>query len=145
MTQTDFTALSRPQTAAAASKNTGGTRRRAVRGLLALPVALAFLGPVAPALAASSTSGYGTAPPVTKPSPANGTGPSTSSSPAKTVPTVPAGAAAPRSTAAAPSSSSTLPFTGLDLRWIVGGGVLLIAGGLTIRMMQRKEGNGFGR
>jgi hypothetical protein len=143
MTQTDFTALSRPQTAAAASKNTGGTRRRTVRGLLALPVALAFLGPVAPALAASSTSGYSQTPPVTKPAPANGTGPSTSSSPAKT--TTPTSTAAPSSAAAAPSSSSTLPFTGLDLRWIVGGGVLLIAGGLSIRMMQRKEGNGFGR
>lgn len=119
-------------------------RRRIARALIAAPVTLALLAPAGPALAASSTSGYSQTPPVTTPSkPSNGTGPSTSSSPATSVPR---SSSAPSSTAsAAPSSSSQLPFTGLDLRWIVGGGVLLLAGGLALRMMQRREGSGFGR
>ncbi len=140
MTRTDLMASNRPH-AVAASKITGLSRRRAARALVAVPVALALLGPATPALAQSSTSGYSQTPPVTTPS--NGTGPSTSSSPATTTP---ATSPAPVSHATgSPSSSSQLPFTGLDLRWIVGGGVLLILGGLSLRMMQRKEGSGLGR
>jgi hypothetical protein len=32
-----------------------------------------------------------------------------------------------------------LPFTGLDLRWIIGAGVLLVGAGLSLRMTQRRQ------
>jgi hypothetical protein len=39
------------------------------------------------------------------------------------------------STAPAPK---TLPFTGLDLRWVLAAGVLLLGMGLSIRVFQRR-------
>jgi hypothetical protein len=145
MTRTDFTASSRPQAVAAGLKTAVPARRRSARRLIAVPVALALLVPATPALAQSSTSGYSQTPPV-KTTPSNGTGPSTSSSPPKSETSTPR-SSTPSTGSAAPtaSSRSTLPFTGLDLRWIIGGGVLLMAAGLSIRLVQRRQGGDFGR
>jgi hypothetical protein len=38
-----------------------------------------------------------------------------------------------------------LPFTGFDLRWTIGGGVLLIAMGLSLVTAQRRQRRGTGR
>ncbi len=122
------------------------TRRRLIkdrparRALLVLPVALALLVPAAPALAQASTatapgtSGYNqkTPPPTT-------TEPKKEVEPAKeekkTTPT-PTTTVAPTTTTPT-AKATTLPFTGLDLRWVVGGGLLLLASGLSIRLALR--------
>lgn len=40
----------------------------------------------------------------------------------------------------APAKATALPFTGLDLRWVVGAGLLLIAmGALSLRVLGRRE------
>jgi hypothetical protein len=118
------------------------------RRLLALSAVLALTLFATPALAANTgTSGYYNTPP--KPSPASGTGPSretskprnTSGAPSGTS-TTPTGTTSPSTPA---SSRSTLPFTGLDLRWIVGIGVLLLGAGLSIRVTQRRQRQGLGR
>jgi cytoskeletal protein RodZ len=45
-----------------------------------------------------------------------------------------------------PAKATELPFTGLDLRWIVGGGLLLIAvGGVSLGAMRRHERHDMGR
>jgi uncharacterized membrane protein len=155
MTRTDGMVSSRSQTAGVASisrashRRPGRTRRRVVRReLLALPAALALLIPSAPALAQTSTgtsstgtSGYNQKPPTpkTETQPKQETAPSkeattpTTTTPSPTTTTEP-------ETAAAPSpKASTLPFTGLDLRWVVGAGVLLLAAGFSIRLTQRRN------
>jgi hypothetical protein len=161
MTRTDGLVSSGPQTADCVSiggelrhfpgpadrKSAGG--RVARRGLLALPVAMAVIASAGPALAAGSeTSGYGqTAPPPktttepkkeTAPS-KEATTPTTSTAPASTTPA----AAAPTTTAASPKQS-TLPFTGLDLRWVVAVGVLMLGAGLSIRGVQGRRRHGPG-
>lgn len=46
----------------------------------------------------------------------------------------------------APVAAQKLPFTGLDLRWVVGMGLLLIlAGGISLRVVRRRERHGIGR
>jgi hypothetical protein len=103
-------------------------------------VALALAVPTAPALAQTGTSGYKQKPPVpTTSTPKSGTAPSkeattptTATEPAATTPT-----ATTPTTSTAPSQS-TLPFTGLNLTWVLAGGLLLLAGGLSIRVMQRR-------
>jgi uncharacterized membrane protein len=48
--------------------------------------------------------------------------------------------------ATAPAKASELPFTGLDLRWVVGAGLLLmVAGGISLRVLRRHERHGLGR
>jgi hypothetical protein len=137
---------------------------RTSRTLLALPAVFAMMLPAVPALAVETTTGYQQTP--TPPNttttvtttaantttgyqqtpvkPASGTGPSketatptNSASPAKTT--------TPSSSTTTHSANSTLPFTGLDLRWIVGAGALLLAAGLSIRMVQRRERHDLGR
>jgi hypothetical protein len=71
--------------------------------------------------------------------------PSTGTSPAKekAAATKPAKETAPAKTTSAPTKesakASTLPFTGLDLRWTIGAGLLLMAAGLSIVTMQRRQ------
>jgi hypothetical protein len=156
MTRTDSMVSSGPRTAGARSLNgelygrSRHLRRRgiALRWLLALPLALALMVPAGTALAQSSTgtSGYKQEPPKPKTStePKSGTEPSK----AKTTPTTTTPHAvvepAPAKAAATPTESK-LPFTGLDLRWIVGAGLLLIAAGLTLRFSaarRQRHGNG---
>jgi uncharacterized membrane protein len=140
-------ALSRSQTAGAASIDQTSLRRVARRGrrllarreLLALPAALALIVSGGPALAQASTgtstngtSGYKQAPPAPKTSvePKKAVEPSKEAAkPTATTPAEPTTAAAPK--------ASTLPFTGLDLRWVVGAGLLLLSMGLAIRLGQR--------
>jgi hypothetical protein len=138
MTRTDVVASSRPQTADAAPIRKGSIfgSRRLVALPLALLLGLALTVPTA-ALAAGSTSkenGYSQSVPT--PKPATGTSPSKEkSTPAKSV--------APATTSTAPTTESakaqTLPFTGLDLRWTVGIGVLLMAAGFSIVTVQRRH------
>ncbi len=137
-----------------------GPSRRCVslRMLLVLPVALLLLAaPAAPALAATSTnkeglSGYThTEPAKQETQPAKQeTQPSTSkTSPQKesepsTTSTTPATPTVPTKTQA-PAKAGTLPFTGLDLRWTVGFGLLLIVAGGSIVMVQRSQRRGSSR
>jgi hypothetical protein len=116
------------------------------RGLAILPVVLALgLAPVAPALAAgSATNGYGPGNEPNKPAttPKSGTSPSKSSK----TPTTPSSSTAPATASSAPATSTqpakasgTLPFTGFDLTWSVGAGLLLIGAGGSILVMQRRQ------
>jgi uncharacterized membrane protein len=151
MTRTYVMASSRPFTASATS--IGARRARLRRRLLALPVGLLLaIAPAASALAAESGYGNTPTPPSSTPSstpPASGTSPSKSSStPTKT--STPEKETAPskeksapskekESTPAAKSSTKALPFTGLDLRWIVGIGLVLMVAGCSILVAQRRH------
>ncbi len=142
MTRTDVMASSRPRTPGAVNR-----RPSTVRALVALPIvllmALALLAP-GTALAAEETSGYGSTP--TTPTPTTST-PSTGTSPSKeegtpttTTPkeTEPTTSSAPAKEAAA----KTLPFTGFDLRWSFGFGLVLMGAGFSIVMVQRRRREG---
>jgi hypothetical protein len=104
-----------------------------MRKLLVLPVTMLLaMAPAAPALAAGSsgTSNYGQTP-TTQVKPATGTSPSKAES-----------KSAPATASSAPAESTksaTLPRTGLDLRWSVGMGLLLVAAGFSIVMVQRRQ------
>jgi hypothetical protein len=157
MTRTDSMVSGGPQTAGAAKlgselhddRAAARGRRAARRGLLVVPLALAFAIP-APALAQTTgattnvTSGYSEKPPVTtKTEPKSGTAPSKESTtpkekaPAPTT-TTPATSTAPTTTSPT-ATESKLPFTGLDLRWVLGAGLLMLAAGLSIRLTQRRS------
>jgi uncharacterized membrane protein len=101
--------------------------------------------PTTPTTPATTTPAT-TTPATTTPTPATGTLPEKqSSSPTKTT--------APEKTSTTPTSSteptakkaSTLPFTGFDLRWTVGAGVLLLAMGFSIVATQRRQRRNTGR
>jgi uncharacterized surface anchored protein len=161
MTRTDFMASSRPQKEGAAKVGPGRTGRR----LLVLPVvlllALAAIAPVS-ALAASTTTnkeglgGYTKTTPTTetkttpttktpttetKTTPTtpekekSGTSPTTETSTPKT--TTPGSSTSPSSETA---KAATLPFTGLDLRWMIGLGLLLAGVGVSIVTVQHRHG-----
>jgi hypothetical protein len=149
MTRTDVEASSRPQTAGTEVRRRGSSR--AARRLMVLPVALLLaIAPAAPTLAATSTSkealsGYGT-------KPSSGTSPSksTKTPTSKTPTSTPAAEPAPATSSNVPTTttapkSSSLPFTGFNLSWTVGGGLLLIAMGFSIVTVQRRQGRDSGR
>jgi hypothetical protein len=159
MTRTDSMVSSGPQTAGAATigselhddRDRARSRRVVRRALLAVPLALAVAIP-APALAqtettnttTNATSGYGSKPPVTtKTEPKSGTAPSKEATTPKAAPepttTTPTTTTAPAKAGVSPAAESKLPFTGLDLRWVVGAGLLLLAGGLSLRLTQRRS------
>jgi hypothetical protein len=133
MTRTDVMASSRPQTAGAANTRTS----RAARRLMVLPVVLLGMALLAPgsAFAASETSsGYNQEP--NKPS--TGTSPSKeTTTPATTPSTTPSSEATPTTTT--PTTTKALPFTGLDLRWSFGLGLLLMGAGFSIVVVQRRQ------
>jgi hypothetical protein len=130
-------------------------RRRMVRGMLVLPLALMLIAPGASALAAEATTGYSqTTPPPTTTTTKTQTTPATKTEPTKTA----KGGVSPSSTSSTPTSTgsnepatsssqpaattakaSTLPFTGLDLRWVILAGVLLVGLGLSIVVAQRSR------
>ena len=134
MTRTDVMASSRPRTADIAS--TGKGSGRAARALMAFSVVLALtFALVAPgaALAAEPTSKYNQEPG----KPSTGTAPSKEATTPTTTPTTttPTTTTAP----AAAEKARTLPFTGFDLRWDVGIGLLLIFAGASIVLVQRRQ------
>jgi hypothetical protein len=136
----DVTASERSQPVSAAPIGNGrSSRRRMVRrGLLALPLVLALMVPGASALAAEATTGYGqtTPPPKTETTPAGEAAPTQTSS-------TPSSETQPAKTSSEPVATTahakTLPFTGLDLRWVIVGGVLLLGLGLSIVVVQRNR------
>jgi hypothetical protein len=138
MTRTDVEA-------AGTNANSRGSSR-AARRLMVLPVALLLAIALAvPAVAASSKdglSGYGT-------KPSSGTSPSKSTkTPTTSTPATepaPATSGAVPTTTTTPAKASSLPFTGFDLRWTVGGGLLLIAMGCSIVVVQRRQRSDGGR
>jgi cytoskeletal protein RodZ len=168
MTRTDVMASSRPRTVGAASM-----RRRSssiLRGLSVLPVALLLalaLAVPSTAVAAEPTSGYKTEPPkpgtttvtTTTTTPATttpatttpATTPSTGTLPSKESekPTTPAKEVAPAKASTTPTTTtekaSTLPFTGFDLRWDIGFGLLLMGAGFSIVVAQRRQRGQRGR
>jgi hypothetical protein len=118
------------------------SRRALLHRLLALPAALALLAVLAaPALAAEeptssynhpSTSKQETLPSKSKTTPKSEPAPtettSTTTTPTTTTPAT-----------TAPAKQSTLPFTGLNLTWVVAFGLLLICAGGSIVMVQRRQ------
>jgi uncharacterized surface anchored protein len=160
MTRTDVMASSRPRNPGVAPSGTGSsTILRALRVLpVALLFALAVLLPSA-AVAAEGTSGYGYNQEPNKPS----TTTTTTTSPATTTttttpktgtlpskesekPTTPSSQTEPEKTSSPTSTkASTLPFTGFDLRWDIGFGVVLLGAGFSILAMQRRQRRGGSR
>ena len=139
MTRTDVVASVRPQAHGATF-----TRRRsprAPRRLLVLPVALlltvALVVPTTALAQSTGTTGYNQTPPT----PASGTSPSKEKS-------TPAKSTAPAKETTTPTTTtkaSTLPFTGFDLRWTVGLGLLLMGAGFSIVTVQRRQRRDGGR
>src|SRR6185312_12644724 len=137
MTRTDVVASSRPQRADAApcQKGSSTLARRLVALTAAFALTVALVLPAA-AFAAEGLSGYSNKPttPTTTPTkesstPEKTTAPEKTAEPTKT--TEPTATTAKRAT--------TLPFTGFDLRWTIGGGVLLVAMGGSIVFAQRRQ------
>ncbi len=147
MTRTDVMASSRPHTADAAPTRRGSTV--GLRRLVALPVALLLaVALVAPttALAATSTSkenGYSQTAPAPKPE--SGTSPAKENSTPTKENSTPTKAVAPATGSAPAETAKTLPFTGFDLRWTLGLGVLLMAAGFSIVGVQRRHRRDTGR
>jgi hypothetical protein len=152
MTRTDVMASSRPRKADAASIRRGSSG--ALRGFVIVPLVLLALALVpGVAAAAEPTSGYTTTTPTTTgysqttpttttttttAAPSTGTLPSKEAE--KPTSTTPVAESAPAKTSTTPTpKSSTLPFTGFDLRWDVGLGLLLMLAGLSIVTLQRRQ------
>jgi hypothetical protein len=125
-----------------------------LRGLTALSVALTALAIMVPgtAMAAEPTSGYGQTQSTTTPTTATttpattpSTTPSTGTLPAKEAetptPTTGEKEPEPAKTSSAPSKAkaTTLPFTGFDLRWDLGLGLVLMGAGFSIVAVQRRQ------
>ncbi len=155
MTRTDVMASSRPRNPGVAPSRTRSST--ILRALRVLPVALLFaLAVLLPgtAVAAEGTSGYGYNQEPNKPSttttttsPATTTTtttPKTGTLPSKESekPTTPSSQTEPEKVSSSPTTStkaSTLPFTGFDLRWDIGFGVVLLGAGFSILAMQRRQ------
>lgn len=148
---TDVKALDGPSHGSALRRLRG---RAASRRLLAMPLVLALMAPAATALGAEPTTGYTQTPPPPK---TQTTTTTTTTTPKQQVaPTTERESTTPPKTTAthevAPTTSTTepraraakLPFTGLDLRWVILGGVLLLGSGISILMTQRGR-HGAGR
>jgi len=137
MTRTDVMASSRPHTAGVgrAHREVLGSGRRATVLVLALLTTLALALPSASLATTTGTSGYNQKPAT----PTTGTAPSKESAPATSTPSTtpsPSTSTTPTNEAA---KASTLPFTGFDLRWSLGIGLMLVAGGFSIVLLQRRR------
>jgi hypothetical protein len=130
MTRSDVMASSRPRTVGAASTRRRG---RTVGGLLALPALLLALALAMPGIAAAETYTETATKPSTTTTPSSGVSPSKES-------TTPTSTTTP-STSVSPTTekASTLPFTGFDLRWDIGFGLLLMGAGFSIVLVQRRQ------
>jgi hypothetical protein len=134
-----------------AGSSTSKRSLRSVRTLVALGAALALaLAVAAPAVAAGSeTSGYGQTP--TTPTAGYGQTPTTPTTTTTTTTTAkesPKQETAPAKQETAPSSASTspassksttLPFTGLNLTWVIAAGFLLVGAGVSMRVVARRR------
>lgn len=143
MTRTDVVASSRPQKAEAAPKRKGSS---AMRKLAVLPVAFALMMAlvVPSAFAAEGLSGYGNKPSTSTSTPTTGTSPSKeSSTPTKTTAPETSSTEPEKTTSGSEPTATTaqksLPFTGFDLRWTIGAGVVLLAMGFSIVGVQRRQ------
>lgn len=138
MTRTDVMASSRPQNVSAAP-----LRRNRLRALCALPVVLLLALALALPGTALAVSGYSQE--TNKPTTTTTTTPKTGTLPSKEAakPT-PASETVPSNTGTTPTptKASTLPFTGFDLRWDIGFGVVLLGAGFSILTMQRRQRRG---
>jgi hypothetical protein len=127
-------ASSRPRTAGSEQSGIAAWRGRRVLALLAalLMLALTLAAPgvaVAAGTSTEGTSGY-------KQKPEE---PKTGTSPSKEEKSTPASKEEPAASATpSPAKSGTLPFTGFDLRWTVAVGVVLMAAGFSIVIVQRR-------
>jgi uncharacterized surface anchored protein len=102
-------------------------------------MALALL-PSAAIAASEPTAGYKETPTVSKTTPTTGVSPSKEAE--KPSSTTPAKETAPASTTSTPTTgekATTLPFTGFDLRWDIALGLLLVAAGVSIVVLQRRQ------
>jgi cytoskeletal protein RodZ len=161
MTRTDVMASSRPRTAGAAPMRKGSSRIMRRLSILPLLALLALALVPGAAVAAEPTSGYGTTSTSTTPTSGYGTTTptptTTTTTPSKGVApskeaekpssTTPASETAPAKTSTTPTSekASTLPFTGFDLRWDIGFGLLLMLAGFSIVLVQRRQRRDSGR
>lgn len=152
MSRTDDVASSRPRKAGATPPK-GGSRacRRHSVGPIALLLTAALLLPAS--ASAESTSGYSQTVPTPKTTTTPSTTPTTGTSPTKeektnpekttstkeAAPTSTTSTAPTSTTSASKEQASTLPFTGFDLRWSVGIGVLLIAAGFSLALVERRR------
>src|SRR6266516_2736381 len=143
MTRTNAVASSGSRKPGAMALSRGSSR--ACRRLSVMPIALllaaALLVPQT-ALAAEPTSGYSqtapppkTTPPATTPTPTTGTSP-TKEEKTTAEKTTPSQEAAPTTAVA---KERALPFTGFDLRWALGGGLLLIGAGASLVLVERRQ------
>jgi uncharacterized membrane protein len=156
MTRTDVMASSRPHTTRMSIDRPGVLRRLAVVPAVLL-VAMALVGPSTafaaetspysqePNKPSTSTTPTTTTPTATTPatSTPTTTTPATETSPSKesTTPTTTETSPTASSTPAAKSAKSgTLPFTGFDLRWSIGMGLLLLGAGFSLLTVQRRRG-----
>jgi hypothetical protein len=138
MSRTDVVASPRLQTADKAPMRKRSSR--ASRRLLVLPIALLLaVALVAPTtvLAAGSTGKEGLSSYNQTPKPSSGTSPSKEKS-------TPKKETAPAKTTTAPTTTEsakakTLPFTGFDLRWTIGAGLLLVGVGFSLVTVQRRQ------
>jgi hypothetical protein len=151
MTRTDVMASSRPRNPGVAPSGTGSST--ILRTLCALPVALLLaLAVLLPSTAVAAEPGYGYSQEPNKPSTTTTpttttkttTTPKTGTLPSKESekPTTPSSQTEPENTSSSPTTStkaSTLPFTGFDLRWDIGFGVVLLGAGFSILAMQRRQ------
>jgi len=146
MTRTDTLASSGPHAAGAHTTRVGARRvpGRFLGLIVASLFAAALVAPTAALAASTGESGYSQTPSTpktttttSKPSePKSGTSPSKEVSPSKAATT----STSPTSTTT--ETAKTLPFTGLDLRWIVVAGVLMMAAGFSIVTLQRRQRRG---
>lgn len=98
-----------------------------------------------PTLSTSSTTSVATttvattsaAAPVSSAKPESESKPTTSESTPKSS-VKPSSSSASPATATTTTTAKTLPFTGLNLAWVIGAGLLLLALGLTMRVLQRR-------
>jgi hypothetical protein len=143
MSRTDVVASPRLQTAGRAPMRKRWSR--ASRRFLVLPIALLLaVALVAPTAAfAASTGNEGLSGYSQKPKPSSGTSPSTEKSTPKKETAPAKKETAPAKTTTAPTTESakakTLPFTGFDLRWTIGAGLLLMGLGFSIVTVQRRQ------
>ncbi len=155
MTRTDVMASSRPEAVDAVSMRMGSSG--ASRRFLAIPVALllaAALGAPTAMAATTGEAGY-----AQKPAEPTTTTTTTTTTPTTTTPTTtttpksgtaPAKEVSPSKAATTPEKTTTtsttkteaaksLPYTGLDLRWIVAVGILMMGVGFSIVTVQRRQ------